>query len=204
MAPASPWTQPAVSHGVFGLYGCGRSMACLLCLLAPQTRANSASWTTLSVGNLGVWGGYTRLALDTAGHPRLLWYSKTSISTPGVFQYAECNTACTNAATGPRSPSRQHPTTILQPLFCARPARAASLSLHRYNTDHTGTYYDYCDANCTSAAQWHEVQINSAFLLFDFSLAFDTTGGAHLAYRDATNYPDSLGYAGVCRVRQCR
>ena len=158
--------------------------------------ANSASWTTTSVGNLGVWGGYTRLALDTAGHPRLLWYSQTLVSTPGVFQYAECDTACTNAANWAKVTLATASNYPSYSRYFALDQQGRPRYLYTdTNTDHTGAYYDYCDANCTSAAQWHEVQINSAFLLFDFSLAFDTTGGAHLAYRDATNYPDRLGYA---------
>jgi hypothetical protein len=158
--------------------------------------ANSASWTTTSVGNLGVWGGYTRLALDAAGHPRLLWYSQTSVSTPGVFQYAECNTACTNSANWAKvtlATASDYPS---YSRYFALDQQGRPRYLYTdTTTDHTGTYYDYCDANCTSAAQWHEVQINSAFLLYDFSLVFDSTGGAHVAYRDATNYPDNLGYA---------
>jgi hypothetical protein len=156
-----------------------------------------AHWTTVSVGNLGGWGGYTRLALDTAGHPRLLWFSQPSISDPGVFQYAECNSACTNAAQWTKV---NLATVSVGTSYYSRYFALDQQGHPRYlytdtNTNHTGTYYVYCDTNCTSATQWHEVQINSAFLLYDFSLAFDTAGGAHIAYRDATGFPDNLGYA---------
>ncbi len=161
--------------------------------------ATAANWTTIVVGDVGTWGGYTRLALDAAGQPRLLWFNETSISGPGVFQYAECNSACTNPASWTK-------------INAASTASVVGPSYSRYfaldqqghprfiytDTDsyHSGTYYAYCDSACsTAAANWHEVQISNAYLLYEFSLVFDTANGVHLAYRDATGSPDSLGYA---------
>jgi hypothetical protein len=37
--------------------------------------------------------------------------------------------------------------------------------------------------------------IDSAYLLYEFSLVFDTANGVHLAYRNAANFPDTLDYA---------
>lgn len=159
--------------------------------------ANPANWTTTRVGNVGAFGGYTRLALNAAGHPRLFWYSSTSINSPGVYQYAECNNACTNPVNwtavslandevGPESTR----------YFALDPQGRPRYLYTDTAPDHTGTYYVYCDAGCgTSEANWHEARISSAYLLYDFSLEFTTTGGVRLAYRDATGSQDNVSYA---------
>jgi hypothetical protein len=158
----------------------------------------AANWTTVAVGDIGAWGGYTRLALDAAGHPHLLWFNETSISGPSVFQYAECNANCTTAANWTK-------------VNAATTASVVGPSDSRYfaldgqgrprfvytdtDSNHRGTYYAYCESACTSNSNWHEVQIDSAYLLYEFSLVFDTANGAHLAYRNATGFTDTLDYA---------
>ncbi|CAG0935029.1 hypothetical protein TFLX_03853 [Thermoflexales bacterium] len=163
---------------------------------------NAANWTTTIVGDLGTWGGSTRLILDAAGHPRLLWFNETSISGPGVFQYAECNTACTNAANWTRvnaaTTSSVAGSSYFSRYFVLDQQGHPRFIYTDTDASHPGTYYAYCDTGCsTSSTNWHEVQISSAYLLYEFSLVFDSNNGIHLAYRDATAYPDTLGY-GVC------
>ncbi len=156
---------------------------------------NASHWTSIVAGNAGMWGGYARLALDPAGHPRMMWYSQVSISVNGIYRYAECNTSCTDPT---------HWTSVDLASIALSPSFSRYFELdgqghprfvyHDTGVNHTGTYYDYCDASCTSANQWHEVQISTDYLTYDYSLAFDTSGGAHIAYRDAIAYPDRLGY----------
>ena len=58
----------------------------------------AANWTTVIVADVGAFGGYTRVAVDSAGHPSLMWYSQASVSGTGTFYYAECASSCAIAS----------------------------------------------------------------------------------------------------------
>ncbi len=162
----------------------------------PSNCTQVASWTFTSMGNLGSTGGYVRLALDSAGHPRMIWHSDPSITEAGVYQYSECSSNCTNA-------SQWTTVTLASDAIGSEATRYFTLDQQgrpRYVYSdtgllHMGTYYAYCDAGCTTAGNWHDVKISVALQTFDFSLAFTPSGGVRLAYRDASNVVDNVTYA---------
>jgi hypothetical protein len=158
---------------------------------------NLANWTVTAVHNIGVFGGSVRLEVNAAGQPRMLWYRQVSISEDGVYQYAQCSSNCTNA-------SNWGIATLYADAVGPGSTRYFALN-HQGNprflytdtdviNDHEGTFYAYCDASCTSAANWHEAQISTTYMLYDFSLAFTPTGAARLAFRHA-GMDDTVAYA---------
>ena len=160
------------------------------CSLASQ-------WSNpIVVGDCGAWGGDARLALTSAGQPRLMWFNEPLLTEDGYYQYAECNAGCTNAANWTKSGS------LASMVVDSGSGRYFALDPQdhpRYiytdtGIDHTGTYYAYCDAGCTTISNWHEVQITPDYLLYDFSMAVNASGRVAIAYRSATSYPDTLGY----------
>src|SRR6266508_4897220 len=60
--------------------------------------ASPSSWNAVNLGDHGSFGGYVQLALDSAGHPRLLWFDEVSFDQPGAYRYAFCAAQCTNSA----------------------------------------------------------------------------------------------------------
>ena len=155
------------------------------------------NWTVTSVQNIGTYGGSVRLELNGSGQPRMLWYRQLSVSNNGVYQYGACNSNCTN-------PNSWTIATLYDDAVSSTNTRYFALN-HQGNprflytdtdtvNDHDGTYYAYCDMNCTSAGNWREVQISTAYLLNDFSLSFTPSGAARLAFR-YPGWDDTINYA---------
>lgn len=155
------------------------------------------SWTITTVGNAGMYGGFVLLEVDPSNRPRMVLYQQVNLLDDGQYQYAQCNSGCT-AASGWTIVSLQ--------VVAAGPDATRYFTLDAqgrprflYNdtdsvNDHRGTYYAYCDSGCTSKANWHETEISESYLLYDFSLAFTSSGGVRMAYRNAAGYPDTLNY----------
>ncbi len=158
--------------------------------------ATAVNWSLAEVGDILAWGNYTRLAVDPSDHPRLMWMPWAPGAVTGTFQYAECNSGCTNKT------NWSIPVTLAETGSTGEPnnyftldhlGRPRFVYADNRNT-HSGTFYVYCDTGCTSAANWHEVSI-ATVETFQFSLEFTAANNPRLAftYFDNTNY--SVGYA---------
>lgn len=149
-----------------------------------------ANWTRIA---LGADVQDVRLALDPAGHPRLMLFGP--IADPNSpwprfqYQYAECNTVCTDVANWTL-------TTIATPIepvatreddnnhyFTIDPQGSPAFIYTDTNqNNHPGTFYLSCQANCTNAGNWVETALTTAFLLDEPSLAFSPSGQPRLAF----------------------
>jgi hypothetical protein len=163
----------------------------------PANCSSDAGWTVLAVAQAAAWGGHVRIAITPAGRPRLLWFYEVGGALSGTYNYAECDTGCTQAA-------NWHAVALMSnslgPLWLTRYFALDPQGRPRFvYTDtapgHTGTYYTYCDASCRTVGNWHEVQIDTNYLLYDFSLAFNAAGQPRLAFRanDAVWYAECNG-----------
>ncbi len=122
--------------------------------------SDEANWTILQLENLGFVGGEVRLALDSSGHPRMVWIRRFDLG-DGEFRYAECDTHCNNIAnwtvgnTGPSYLSDNSPYFALDNLNRPR------LIIYNYTYGWEGTYYRFCDAGCTNPDHWWETLVTS-------------------------------------------
>jgi hypothetical protein len=165
---------------------------------------NAASFTIVHLGD-GV--DLATLALDPAGHPRLLLRVPAQSGAVFVFQYWACDSNClvrSQWSSGNigfayarqvgwvepfiRSFAVDH---LGRPRFVYYDAGADS------EDPHWGAFYAYCNAGCTAAANWYEVRLLADSQARDFALAFSPTGQPRLAYatynRDTLAQP--VGYA---------
>ena len=113
-----------------------------------------------------------QVAVTPAGKPRLLIRATRDQLSGDEYYYAECNANCTNAA-GWKTVEVQKggETSLWQIQDFDQPQRSFALdpqgrprflySDRNYSIepDRYGTYYKYCDANCTNAANWGEVLV---------------------------------------------
>jgi hypothetical protein len=99
------------------------------------------------------------LVLDPQGRPRLLWHSL-----PG-HRYAECNANCTDASswkltTIPTLHRDLYGSSKRQLALDAQ-GRPRFVFMHDAGaTPATGTYFAWCDAGCSNAANWQEARIS--------------------------------------------
>lgn len=138
----------------------------------------AASWSITPIASAGGFGGYPRIDVTPSGRPRIMWFNETVISGVGTYQYATCDAGCTNGANWLVTDLNNNP---LGPLnqtryFALDPQGRPRFLYTDTATNHSGTYYAYCDAGCTQVANWYEVHISTTYLRYDFSLAFDAAG----------------------------
>lgn len=158
--------------------------------------SSAANWLVTPVGDTGGWGGNIRLELDSAGRLHMLWFSMQAGSSFGWIQYAECSSGCTKAANWKVTsltsvsigPDRGR-------YFAVDPQGHPRFLYTDTATEHRGTFYAYCDSNCTVSDNWYETQFSNEYLYYDFSLAFSPAGAPQFAYRDATGSQDVFVYA---------
>ena len=125
---------------------------------------STAHWTTFQLENVGVWGGNVRLALDSNGHPRMVW-TRELIMDNSDYRYAECNTGCTNIANwkiGSTGPSYDADNSRY---FALDNLNRPRLVFYNYNS---GTWYRFCDADCTNPSNWLETMITSEQLFLPY------------------------------------
>jgi hypothetical protein len=151
---------------------------------------NIASW---GVAKLSDRVQEVQLALDPGGHPRLLIRMRDQ-NLDTFYQYAACDTDCANAANWQLetiTPTRNLDTSLWeysQHYFALDPlGRPRFVYYDEYNAPHNGTFYVFCDANCTTRASWREIKV-SDMALRDATLTFTTAGQPRLA---AVGYPSS-------------
>jgi len=132
-----------------------------------------------------------RIALDPTGKPRLVLFGPVEdpIWPRMRYQYASCNSGCTNSASWTI-------TTIVTPI---EPTATREYDNHQYfamdgqghsafvytdttQNNHPGTFYMSCQANCTDSNQWTETPLHTAELFDKVTLAFSPSGQPRLAF----------------------
>jgi hypothetical protein len=168
----------------------------------PGNCTNASAFTSVPLGDHVE---YANLALDAAGHPRLLL--RLRADTMFAYQYWACDSNCTNAA--------QWTSTTVAYAY-ARPV-ASSEPFSRYftldasghprfvyydagadaNDPHWGAFYAGCDNNCTTPANWTELQLLQDSSAQQFDLAVSAIGQARVAYvsYDSDNIQWYVAYA---------
>jgi len=147
------------------------------------TTASGWQFTTLgSYGTAGLGGG-ARLALDPAGHPRVVWYSQASVGGNGTLFYGECNGAsCTSPSAWTIRPilsftSGDSMALLARGAFALDPQGRPRMLLQDLGS---GTYYGQCDSACTQGSNWTFNQFLQISALAD--LHFTANGQARVAY----------------------
>jgi hypothetical protein len=160
--------------------------------------ASASGWSTVVVGDVGAFGGAARVAVNSAGHPSLMWFNQTSAGSYGSFYYAECSSSYGSGGTW---------TSVKLYTTGANPENSRYFTLNKNGSPrfvykelrssdptHNNIYYAFCSAACTAGANWSHLLIDSTFLPYSFSLALDASGGAHLAFRDSSGSSPRLIY----------
>lgn len=193
-----------VSYAIFtGLDNSQRPAYYTYC---PTNCATQANWTRIRLSNFVQ---DVRLALDAAGHPRIMLYTSNNpnlADNDHEYQYAVCDGGCTNSANwtitvvtavneipGQRS-HQNNRYFALDPW--GRPAFVF--------TTGTGTAYAYCEQACTDAANWFALALINDQWSRKAALAFTPTGDPRIVmdYFDANNIRTRLVYLG-CETLAC-
>ncbi|NLF15339.1 MAG: hypothetical protein GX597_26410 [Anaerolineaceae bacterium] len=119
---------------------------------------NPANWARTAIDAAGTYDSlnYPALAVDAGGHPRLLRYKDSA------YVYAECEAGCTQAGNW---------TSVTVPMedqaYVMSPDNARYFALDTQGRPRFvaefydgGFVYAACDANCTTAANWHDALID--------------------------------------------
>lgn len=159
----------------------------------------AANWSGTVAGDIGTFGGHVRLALDAAGHPRMLWRRQTDFDGDDSFLYAECNSGCSSSANWTRVEAATSDDIDLVEdtrYFDLDPQGRPRFLYTDHRTGHTGTFYAFCDSGCTVSSNWHEARISDDPDLYEFSLQFEAAGRPRAAFRRPSNDSGVLVYAG--------
>lgn len=155
----------------------------------PSNCTSAAAFTIVSLGDNVQ---HANLALDAAGHPRLLLRLSVPSGAMHAYQYWMCDTNCTNPAQWsaaivayayPRSFAQGEPFSHFFALdHLGRPRFAYYDSGANLDDPHRGVYYAYCDSACASPANWAETRLLQDSQAVEFALAFGPQGQPRLAY----------------------
>jgi hypothetical protein len=150
----------------------GQSPTSAVYLYCTATCDQDAGWHRVAMGQAVT---EVQLALTTAGQPRLLYRTTSTVQSGGNdHYYAECNLNCTdgNHWTTVRVVT-SYGTSLFDIYDDARPQRYFALDpqgrprflyLDRnypVEPDHYGLYYVTCDTSCTDAANWSQALISA-------------------------------------------
>ncbi|MCL4562736.1 MAG: hypothetical protein M1281_19255 [Chloroflexi bacterium] len=150
---------------------------------------------------------HVNLALDPAGHPRLLWIgSDTSGVALDAIYYAECNASCTSVGSWAVTTLVKMDTTLPHNsrFFGVDPQGHPGFVYYNGDQYYHNTYYRFCKTSCTNPANWSEVPLANIFPESDrelrgISLAFASDGSPRIAaaltdYTAGDNPPTHLFY----------
>ncbi len=132
---------------------------------------------------------HVNLGLDPAGHPRLLWIGPdVSGAALTAIYYAECNGSCTSAGNWAVTTLVKMDTTLAHNsrFFGVDPQGHPGFVYYNGDQYYHNTYYRFCKASCTNAANWSEVALADIFPQSDrelggISLAFASDGLPRIA-----------------------
>ncbi len=152
---------------------------------------NCTSADAFAMLSLGDSVDFAALDLDPDGHPRLLLRLPMQSNTIYLFQYWMCDNNCSNPAqwTGDSIGYAYRRQVGWVESFIhsfaldyqGRPRFVYYDSGADNNDPHWGTFYAYCDANCTTAANWYETRLLDDSQATDFALAFSPNNQPRLA-----------------------
>jgi hypothetical protein len=181
---------------------------------AGQGCASADGWSRTEIGSRVT---EVQVAVNAAGQPRmLLRVGSEQRGFEDEYHYAECNASCGDAAswttvlvlgTYGTSIFNLHDDTSPQRSFALDPqGRPRFVYIDRnypIEPDHMGSYYVWCDANCTNAGNWRETLITES-TPYDFepvkypSLTFTRAGAprvlADMFVLSSKNAPSGLHY----------
>jgi hypothetical protein len=159
--------------------------------------ASAASWTITTVSDGVSKVSKVQLALDSAGRPRMLLYGEDP-SFNHQWQYAACDTGCSSGANW---------TVVTLTPVSYIDISIFDYSPHNFKLDpqgrprfvyyddalsNNGTFYAFCDANCTMLANWFQLRI-STDILHQPELAFSASGQPRIAADIFANPGPSTG-----------
>lgn len=158
----------------------------------------ASSWSALGLDKIGFFGGHVTLALTKAGQPRMLWRRQNLLSEQVTYVYALCDTQCSQDSNWHIAPIKTASSVSDESALTLDLQDRPRFVHTNIEQQKTGTYYASCDADCSIASNWKEGQISPAYLLYEFALSFDSSGNAHLAYRNAVASQVTVDYA-ICQ-----
>lgn len=170
----------------------------------PSNCTSAAAFTIVPLGDNVV---HANLALDNAGHPRLLLRLSAPSGSMHAYQYWTCDANCVTAGQWhsaivayayPRSFAQGEPFSRFFALDHLGRPRFVYYDSGADNDDpHWGVYYAACDGGCLAPANWHEARLLDDTQAVQFALAFSPAGQPRLAYAsyDSENIQWSVGYA---------
>jgi hypothetical protein len=168
----------------------------------PANCTSAAAFTIVPLGNNVQ---FANLALDSAGHPRLLL--RLPAGNMFAYQYWTCDDNCLSPVqwtNGIIAYAHARPVASGEPFSQAFAVDAQGRPNFVYydagadsEDPHWGAFYTYCASACTAPANWQEVRLLSDSFASDFALALSPTGQPRLAYTtyDRENYVHFLAYA---------
>jgi hypothetical protein len=141
--------------------------------------SDPANWLILPLFAVGTYDSMNEptLGVDASGRPRLMWFTEYSGDTNSYYYYAECNANCTDSAANWTSvavvdSTNGYPDNVRYFALDAqgRPRLVYPMTSYPYY----GFYYLTCDADCTTASNWHTTAVSTPGLEPDgFQLVFD-------------------------------
>lgn len=175
-------------HGSYSIYtGLDSGTRPAYYVYCSTNCTNPASWVRTRLSN---YVQDVRLALDPAGHPRLLLFisgDPNTVDGDKEYRYAACDSACTNSASwtittittvwdtaGKRSYQNNH-------YFALDDQGHPAFLYADYSNGHNGTFYAHCTAACTAASNWAETTIADGQWFLKEALAFAPGGKPRLA-----------------------
>jgi hypothetical protein len=133
-------------------------------LYCARSCAAAAQWKGV---HLGEEVNEIQLALTPQGRPRLL-YRTRSANNGWAFYYAACDQGCTEAANWQTAhiatnegmaPVELSDDELPQRSFAVDGAGRPRFVYNDRTPSHYGTFYTFCDQNCTDPSNWNEVRI---------------------------------------------
>ena len=167
-----------------------------------HSNCNSASsWTFITAADTGGYGGDVRLALDPAGHPRLMFYYGLYGTMESQWRYASCNNNCA-ASPGNWTLGTAHTLPTSSSHYIASRHNFAIDKLGRPHLIYAGyeasanvTTYLTCAANCsTGEAAWTALVIDPNNQLVA-SVATTSTGAVRAIF--------TRGNSSLLSYREC-
>lgn len=194
-----------VAYAAFGLDSNNQSAAYYrTCQPATTDCSQVANWPGIALSNDVQ---EVQLQLTAVGQPRMLL--KTG-SGSGYFQYAACDNNCTNPAQWSLINVAYHDVVDMslwdygQNYFALDgQGRPRFIYFDNQGSQHWGSYYVFCDSNCTNPANWYETRLdqggNANYEMFVYpSLAFTVNGQPRVISYISTPFGPSVVYYLQC------
>jgi hypothetical protein len=157
---------------------------------------DSGSWLELPLFAAGTYDSMNEptLGVDASGRPRLMWFTEYSGDTSSHFYYAECNANCTDSAANWTSVAVVDPGSYGYPhnvRYAALDAQGRPRLVYEMSSyPDNGFYYLTCDADCTTASNWHTTAVTTPGVQPDMNLqlVFDQNSRPRVLGYDDSNH----------------